>query len=219
MGFNWGGAGSGAVSGATAGSAFGPWGTAIGGAAGGLMGGLSGGGKSSGMTQEGLDRAMQPLNQIPGTMKPYYDPYINAGTSAIPGYQDMMKQLMQNPNEFLSKMGQSYQASPGYQWNVGQQEKAISNANAAGGLAGSPQHERQNAEMVQGLAGKDYNDYMNRIMQAFGFGAAGTEGLIKQGGAMSSDLATNLANALIQKSNLQYAGEANINQGGGGMFG
>lgn len=218
MGFNWGGAGSGAASGATAGSAFGPWGTAIGAGVGGLMGGFSGG-KSSGMTQEGLDRAMQPINQIPGTMKPYYDPYINAGTNAIPGYQDMMKKLMENPNEFLAQMGQSYQPSPGYEWNKGQAEKGISNANAAGGLAGSPQHERMNAEMVSGLASKDYNDYMNRIMQAFGFGAAGTEGLIKQGGAMSQDLATNLANALIQKSNLQYGGEINMNQGGGGLFG
>lgn len=217
MGFNWGGAGSGAVSGATAGSAFGPWGAAIGGAAGGLMGGLSGGGDAE-ANKKAMEAAMGYMNQIPGTMKPYYDPYINAGTSAIPGYQDMMKQLMQNPNDFLAKMGQSYQASPGYEWNKSQAEKGISNANAAGGLAGSPQHERMNAEMVSGLASKDYNDYMNRIMQAFGFGAAGTEGLIKQGGAMSSDLATNLAQSLMNQANLAYKGGINQNQGGG-LFG
>ena len=162
--------------------------------------------------------AMESLDKIPGTIKPYYDPYVNAGKNAIPGFQDMMKQLMENPQEFLSKMGQSYKPSPGYEWNKGQAEQSISHANAAGGLLGTPQHEQQNAEMVSGLASKDYNEYMDRIMKSLGIGAAGTESLINTGGKMSGDLATNLAQALAGKAGLQYSGQASQNNLKGDML-
>lgn len=217
MAWDWGNAGSGAMSGASAGAAFGPWGAAAGGVAGGVLGGLSGGGGDA--QKKAQKRAMGYLDQIPDTIKPYYDPYINAGKSALPGYQDMMHQLMTNPNEFLSKMGASYQESPGYQWNKKEAEGGIGNAAAAGGMAGSPQHEQQNAEMVSGLASKDYNDYMNRIMQSLGIGASGTQGLINTGASMSGDLATNLANVLNSKSNLAYGGGINQAQAKGGQMG
>ena len=162
--------------------------------------------------------AGKSLDQIPGTIKPYYDPYVNAGKNALPGFQEMMKQLMTNPNEFLSKMGATYHESPGYQWNKKEAEGAISNAAAAGGMAGSPQHEQQNAEMVSGLASKDYNDYMQRIMQSLGLGEGGTEGLINTGSKMSGDLATNLAQALAGKAGLDYSGQASQNNLKGDMI-
>jgi hypothetical protein len=217
MAWDWGGAGSGAMSGASAGATFGPWGAAAGGVAGGLLGGLSGSGNDA--QKKGQKRAMGYLNQIPDTIKPYYDPYVNAGKSALPGYQKQMQELMNNPSEFINKMGASYQESPGYQWNKKEAEGGIGNAAAAGGMAGSPQHEQQNAEMVSGLASKDYNEYMNRIMQGLGIGSTGTQGLINTGASMSSDLATNLANVLGSKAGLSYSGGMNQGQSQGGQTG
>ncbi len=126
---------------------------------------------------------------------------------------------MENPAEFMNAMGQQYQKSPGFDWNMKQGQAGIANANAAGGMAGTPQHEQQNAEMATGLASKDFNEYMQRIMGGMQLGAQGTQGLINQGGQMSSDLATNLAQALMSKSNLKYAGQNNQNQMTGQLIG
>jgi hypothetical protein len=222
MAFNWGGAGQGAISGAGAGSVAGPYGAGAGGVLGGLLGGF-GGDDPAKAQKKAQKKAMGFIDQIPGQLHEGYDPYINAGKSAMPGYQDMMKMLMENPNEFLAKMGESYKSSPGYEWNKNQTEQGITHANAAGGMAGSPQHEQQNAEMVSGLASKDYNQFMDRIMQSLGIGASGTKGIVDTGGQMSSDLATNLANTLLAKANLSYSG--GMNQGKqtaadqGSMFG
>ena len=163
--------------------------------------------------------AMGDLNKIPSTIKPYYDPYINAGNSALPGYQDFMNQLMRNPDQIMKMLGAGYQQSPGYKFNLEQGTNAINNASAAGGMLGTPQHQQIAGEMASGLASKDYGDYMDRALKMLGLGAQGTGGLIQQGGQMSSDLATALAQALMSKSNLRYAGQANQNQQTGSLIG
>lgn len=164
-------------------------------------------------------QAGKTLDRIPGQMKQYYDPYVKAGQNAIPGYQDMMSLLMTNPDEFLNRIGQGYKKSPGYDWNLKQGEAGIENAQAAGGMLGSPQHEQENAEMASGLASKDYNEYMNRAMQGLGIGAAGTGNIFNTGANMSSDLATSIANILSGKANLQYAGQEGRNKRTGDMMG
>lgn len=215
----------GGISGAAAGSGFGPIG-AIGGGIAGLLGGFGGDDYST----KGYDEAGQILGSIPSQIKGYYDPYINAGKSAIPGYQDIMSQLLKDPTQIMKMLGQGYQKSPGYDWNLQQGENAITNASAAGGMLGTPQHQQQAGQLATNLASQDYNQYMQNIMKMFGMGAEGTSGLIDQGGKMSSDLASNIAQALAGQAQLKYASQANENQyngqnaGGGfgdlmGMFG
>lgn len=217
MPWDWGGAGQGAASGAAMGTSIMPgWGTAIGGVAGGVLGGFTGG---KGNQQDAAKEANKYYSQIPGAMKPYYDPYIQAGNASIGPYQQMMQQMMQDPSAFINTMGQNYQKSPGYDWQMKQGQSAIANANAAGGMAGTPQHEQMSAEMSQGLAAKDYNDYMNRIMQGFGMGAQGTGNIFNTGASMSGDLATNLAQALMSQGNLAYSSSNNQNQQSGGQMG
>jgi hypothetical protein len=162
--------------------------------------------------------AVKPLNQIPSEVKPLYQPYVDAGKTALPGYQDMMKKLMENPQEFLDMIGKTYKQSPGYDWNVKQGQSAVGNANAAGGMAGTPQHEQMNAEMTEGLASKDYNEYMDRAMKALGIGASGTGDIVKQGASSSGDLAKIIADYLGSKSNLLYTGGANQNTETGGLI-
>lgn len=215
MGWDWGGAGSGAASGAAAGTSIMPgWGTAIGGVAGGLMGGLKGGSKKDPMKE-----ANKYYSQIPDTMKGYYNPYINAGKRSIHPYQNMMQTLMQNPDEFINKMGAGYTKSPGYDWNLKQGQSAITNASAAGGMAGSPQHEQQAAEMATGMASKDYQSYMDRIMQGLGIGTQGMGNIFNTGASMSSDLATSLANALMTQGNMAYEGAMGGNKTKGAQAG
>lgn len=172
----------------------------------------------NGLFPDASKAAMGPLNQIPGTITPYFKPYTDAGASALPGYQDMMHQLMSNPQDFMSKLGQGYQQSPGYNFAVQQGQQGINNAAASGGMLGTPQHEQESAAMNQGLANQDYGNYMDNIMKIFNVGQSGTGGLITQGAASSSDLASSLAQALAGKSGLQYAGQANQNNQTGNLL-
>lgn len=160
-----------------------------------------------------------PLNQIPGQIKPYYEPYINAGKSTLPGYQDIMQKLLSNPQDFINELGKGYQKSPGYDFRLNQGENAINNAQAAGGMLGSPQHQQEAGELAGNLANKDFGEYMDRILKGLGIGAAGTSDIVGKGAGASSDLAQALAQVLMSKSNLKYAGQANQNQQTGGLIG
>lgn len=214
MAYDYGTGMAGAATGAKIGSMVMPgFGTLAGGVLGGL-GGLFGGG------MQDPSKAAQPyLNKIPGTISPYYQPYINAGNQALPGLQNMYNQMMQDPNAIISRLGAGYQQSPGYQWQLGQGQQAINNAAAAGGMAGSPMHQQQAGQLATNLANQDYESYLNHVLGLLGGGLTGQQGMAQMGYGASNDLATNLAQQLMSQANLAYAGTANRNQSTGGLLG
>lgn len=158
------------------------------------------------------DAANQQLDQIPGTVKPYYDPYINAGTGALPGYQQQLEEMMKNPQAIIDRLGAGYKESPGFQFNKNQALTGIGNAAAAGGMAGSPEHEQRAGQLAENLSSQDYDKYLNQVLGLFGGGVQGNEGLVKQGYGASSDLATTLANMFGAKAQYGYAGAADQNR-------
>ncbi len=165
------------------------------------------------------DEANKILGGIPGQVSPYLDPYMNAGKSALPGYQDMMAQLMKDPTQFMKMLGQGYQKSPGYDFNLQQGQNAITNANASGGMLGTPQHEQQAGQMATNLASQDYNQYMQNIMKMFGMGAEGTSNVVQGGQKAASSLADMIAQVLGQQAAYKYAGTAGENEKKSSGFG
>jgi len=211
MAFDWKRGGSGAMSGAAAGSSFGPWGAAAGGALG-AVGGFGGNPR---------DAANKYYDQIPGQMKPYYDPYINAGRSALGKTQGAYGEMMDDPNAIISRLGAGYKESPGYKWQLGQGEAAIGSANAAGGMAGTQQHMQQSGELANNLASQDYEKYLNHALGLYGSGVEGQQHISDQGYNASSSLADSLGNLLQHQGNMEYAGQNNEDQqlwGGMGNF-
>lgn len=204
MPYDWRSGASGAASGAATGTAILPgWGTAIGGA----LGALSGFGGSG----NPADKARKELNQIPDTIKPYYQKYINGGSWAQDQLQSHYGEDMNDPNAIIQRLGSGYKESPGYQFRLKQGEGAINNANAAGGMLGSAQHEQQAGELAGDLANKDYQEYLNHALGLYGQGEQGAENLATRGYGASSDLATALANNLNSRAGLNYQGQENTN--------
>ncbi len=157
--------------------------------------------------------AAQPyLNQIPGMMQGYMNPYINAGNWALPQLQNQYSQLTNNPGGFINQMGTNFQKSPGYQFQYNQALNGINNAAAAGGMAGSPQEQQQMATVASGLANQDYYNWMNHAMGAYGQGLNGLQGMYQGGMQSANNLSTNLAQSLMSQANLAYAGAANQNE-------
>lgn len=151
------------------------------------------------------------LNQIPGTMQPYFQPFINQGAQAGNQLTNQYNQMTQNPGEFMSKLSQGYQQSPGYQFKLQQALNAGANASARGGMLGTPADVQQSEQTAHDISNQDYEDYMNRILAMFGQGQKGQQGLQEQGFKASTGFGENLGNLLGQQAQYAFGGQAGKN--------
>ena len=172
-----------------------------------------------GDNQNPADAAMPYLGQIEGKMKPYYQPYISAGQSALPELQKQYQSLMSNPGALMQQIGQGYQASPGYGWQQNEAMQAGNNAAAAGGMLGSPAHQQNAQATASGLANQDYYNYLNHALNQYQTGLQGMGGINQMGYGASSEMASNLAKALQSQATAAYGGAAGQNASDAGMFG
>lgn len=161
---------------------------------------------------------MPYLDKIPGTMKPYYQPFIDRGNTAGNMYQQGADEQMRDPNAIINRIGSGYTKSPGYDWRLNQSEQAMTNANAAGGMAGTQQHLQQAGDVAGQMASADYDKYMDRGMGLYNQGFAGQGDMYKTGYGASNDLATNLAQALMSQGQMAYGGAQQKNEMTGGLM-
>lgn len=190
----------------TAGQKFAGAGTGVGMLANGIFNSMNGGGRNP------AGGAIKYLDQIPGQIKPYYDPYIEAGNRAMPGLEHSYDEMINDPNAIIKRLGAGYQKSPGYDWRLQQGEGAIGNAAAAGGMSGTPQHQQQAGQLAENMAGEDYDKYLDHVLGLFGGGVQGKQGISNQGYNASTSLADALAQILGTKAQYKYAGQAGENQ-------
>ncbi len=185
--------------------------------AGGLGAGLGsllfGGGKNP------YDAASGYFDQIPGAMSQYYQPYIDAGHNSMNQLQNQYGGLVNDPNAMYNKIASGYQHSPGYDWQVGQGTNAVNNAAAAGGMIGSPQHQQQSAQMTQGIANQDFNNYFGHVMGMYGEGLNGLKDINHMGYGASNEYANTIGNSLMNQGNLAFSGQASENQAKGSQWG
>ena len=172
-----------------------------------------------GGSQSPAEAAMPYLEGIPEQIKPYYEPYIQAGQQALPGLQEQLQRLVSQPTDVMSQIGGQFQASPGYQFQVDQATRAANQAAAAGGMVGTPQNQYQAMQSAQQLANQDYYNYMSRGLGLYGQGLAGTQALSGQGLQAGGALAGQLANIAGSQAKLAYAGQQAQEQQAGGLMG
>lgn len=182
------------------------------------------------------DAAKGYLNQIPGEMGGYLNPYINNGNQAYGYLQPYMQRgnnagnmlmgqygaMTSNPGQFMNQIGQGFQQSPGYEFEQSQALGQANRAAAAGGMAGSPAEQQQIAGVSGQIANQDYYNYLNHAMDMFGQGMNGLQNMSGQGMNAaqnvyntgynaSSDMANSLADYYMSQGNLGYAGAQNQN--------
>lgn len=190
------------------------------GALGAGIGGLFGSNKNP------ADKANQYINQIPGQTNQYYQPYNEAGQSQLPGLQEQYGKGMNDPGGLLNSIGANYKQSPGFQYAMKQALMGSGNAAAAGGMAGSPQHEQENMGIASGLASQDYNNWLGQATGLYGNALTGAQGMANQGQSAANSQAEQIAQALAQQGNYAYEGQASKNAsnpwgnilGGAGML-
>lgn len=161
---------------------------------------------------------MPYLDKIAPTITPGYQPYINRGNAAGDMYQQGANEQMNDPNAIINRIGAGYEKSPGYDWRMQQGQQAMTNANAAGGMAGTQQHLQQAGDLAGKMASEDYNKYMDRGMGLYNQGFAGQGDMYKTGYGATNDLATNLAQALMSQGQMAYGGAQQRNENTSGLI-
>jgi hypothetical protein len=178
-----------------------------------MMSGLGGlfGSKKQKQKDNPANAANQYLNQIPGVMNPYFQPYINAGQQVDPQLQQLYSQMIGNPQQFYNQMGQGYKESPGYQTRLQQALGGAGNAAAAGGMLGSPMHQQQAAQISGDMASQDYEQYLNHMLGLFGGGLSGQQGISNRGYEAGTRYGENLGNILGNQADVAFKGQAGQN--------
>ena len=143
------------------------------------------------------------LKQLPG----YFQPWINTGQRTLPGLESQFGQLMNDPNAMFNKFAAGYQHSPGYENMQRQGQNAALNASAAGGMAGTPQHQQQAAQISEDIANQDFYNYLSKVMGLYGMGLEGGMGLNKMGAEMSRGLGEDISSVYGQKAGLARSRE------------
>lgn len=163
------------------------------------------------------------MNQIPGAMRPYYQPYMEAGKTALGDLMGQYGQLTGSTGDVYNKLAGGYQQSPGYQSALNEAMRAVGNQAAAAGMAGSPAAQVSAAEYSGKLAQQDFGDYMNRMMGLYNTGLQGMSGINQMGYGASTDYANMLGSILGQQGQYGAMEKAMRNQqrgqGIGQLFG
>jgi hypothetical protein len=172
--------------------------------------------------------AMETLQQIPGMLEQYYDPYIQGG---LPAFQQLGQQGQQmgtptGATDALNQMIQSYQTSPYQQYLQDQALQYSNQAAAAGGRAGIPTEQAAVAQQIADISQQGLNDYLRQALGLYGTGLNTLGGVSQTGYGASTGLASDLGSNLMTQANLQYSGALGeqaareaAEQRGGGLIG
>lgn len=186
-------------------------------AGGGALAGAAGG--MFGDWKNPADAAMGDMNQIPGQIDRYLQPYINQGNQQYAGLNDQYSRLMNDPGGRINQIGASYHQSPGFQFALQQALQGAGHGAAAGGMAGSPQHEQQNMGLATNLANQDYNQYLQNALGQYDVGLSGSQGIYNTGARAGMSAGEDMASYFANRAKLNYEGQNAENQHNGGIFG
>ena len=189
---------------------LGGFGKAFGGGGGGM------GGYQPGPNPAGA--AMPYLDQIPGAVQPYYQPFIESGRAAEGMANPIYERMASNPNAFIENLMQGYTPSRGYQFKQREMERAMRNAAGHGGFVGTPYDQQQQAELIQGLLGQDMQQFLSNLFGAQGAGLEGLERRTGRGYEASRGYGDILGSNLLSQANNAYGGQLQQNQLGADIY-
>lgn len=158
------------------------------------------------------NNAMPYLGQIPGATVPFLSPFYSAGINAYPTLNSEYGSLMRDPGAKLNEIGSSFHESPGFKFALQQALQGADHAAAAGGMAGSPEHEQKAMQLATNLGNQDYYNWIDRTLPLYEHGLSGEQGFYSGGLQAGTSLADMIAQTLAQQGQLSYAGQQNLNQ-------
>lgn len=151
------------------------------------------------------DQAMPYLGQAEGAGRGLYQPYVNQGMDAYTKLNPLYSEMMQDPTAYMKKLMGGYETSPDYDFKSEQMQKAMQNAAASGGFAGTDYDQMQRADTIRGLLGQDMQQYFNNARDIQNTGIGGQQSFYDTGFGASRGLADYLSDVYASQANAQAA--------------
>lgn len=190
------------------------------------------------------NNAMPYFDQAADTVKQYYNPFISQGQGAYGQLEQTMNngqnaynamnpaltQMSTNPTAFLEALMQHYQPSNSYQTKLADMTKAAGNTAAAGGMRGSLNDIKNQANLTNTLMGEDMQQWLQNVLGIQNTGLSGlnnfynsgydaTKSLYNTGYDASKSLSSDLANILGTQGQLAFQGQRENNQSRNDLMG
>lgn len=162
-------------------------------------------------------KAEGTLDQYAPEAKGYEQPFYNAGTQAIPQYQDWLK-TQQDPSGFINHLMGQYQQSPYMQFMQQQSQRAGTNAASANGLTGSTPFALQMQQNAGNIAQGGMNDWLQHVLGINTQYGAGTGNLMNSGRESANSLADLTSGFASSKAGLDFGNEYAKEQQKGSML-
>ncbi len=153
------------------------FGSAIQGKSEGLAGILSG---LFGHSGDPYKDAMKEYQKYYGQAQGAQNPFFQAGTGALPDYQDWLSK-MKDPSQFINNMMGQYQESPFAKFQQQQGIRAAQNLGSASGLTGSTPLSMQTQQNAQNISSQDQNQWLQNALGINKEYGSGMEGLVGRG--------------------------------------
>ena len=144
------------------------------------------------------------LDNISGIGHSSYDDYIDRGRRAGSRLEDEYTGLLDDPTALINKIMQNYHESEQYGYEKDKLGREIGASAAAGGVAGTPYHQQQQGEMVQGLLSKDMQQFLKNALGRYDTGLAGEKGFYDTGKDATDNLTSILTGVEGSKAGLDY---------------
>ncbi len=150
------------------------------------------------------------LKNIPGVGHQGYDPYINSGKRAGSLLEGEYGKLMK-PTSFIDDIMKNYEMSKGAQYERGELGRGIGATAAAGGYAGTPEHQKYYGEMAQNLMSKDQQQYLQNALGVYGTGLTGEQDIYGKGYDATDKLTDLLGGTLSSQAGMAYGSASQTN--------
>lgn len=157
-----------------------------------------------------MQDANKYMNQIPGMGKQYYNPFIQRGQRAGDSLEGEYGKMM-NPTSFMDDIMKNYNMSAGATYERDKLGKGIGSTAAAGGFAGTPEHQRQYGEMADKIMSGDMQQYLSNALGIHDRGMSGEENFFNKGYDASSSLADLLGGTLSSQAGLAFKSDTDRN--------
>lgn len=143
------------------------------------------------------------MNQIPGVGHNAYDPFINEGREAGGVLKGQYGKML-DPTAFMDEIMGHYKQSKGAQYEQDKLGKGIGSTAAAGGFAGTPEHQRQYGEMAGDIMSKDMQQYLQNALGIHKDALSGEQDFYNKGYGASGSLADLLGGNLASQGTMAF---------------
>lgn len=162
------------------------------------------------MREDPAKAANEYLDKIPAVGHQYYDPFVQGGQEAG-GILKGEYGKMLNPNDFIANIMKGYSLSPGASYKRDLLTKGIGSTAAAGGYAGTPEHQREWGEMADKLLSGDMQQFLQNALGVYGTGLSGEQDIYGKGYTATGSLADLLGGTLSSQAGLGFQSGSQTN--------